>query len=199
MKRFIKRLPITGSKMKSKENDVLELFFNHPTNQWHFKDVEHKVQIAQSKLDKWLKKLVKEKFIVRVKNKGKRPYYMGNYESSEYQQKKRIFGLNKLYESGLLNYLSSLKEAKSIILFGSFSRSDWYKESDIDVFIYGTPNKIKIGKFERNLHRDIQIFTGSKKQDLIKMGPGLLRSIIKGVLIKGDIPIEVISHAGLPN
>ena len=185
--------------MKSKENAILELFFNHPTKQWYFKDLEKEIKIAQSKLDKWLKKLVKEKIILRIKKEGKRPYYVGNYDSPEYQQKKRIFGLNHLYESGLLNYLSSLKKVESIILFGSFSRSDWYKKSDIDIFVYGKTKKIPIGKFEQDLHRDIQLFVGSKKQDLIKMGPGLLRSIIKGILIKGDIPIEVINHARLQN
>ncbi|MEA3514366.1 MAG: hypothetical protein U9R34_02740 [Nanoarchaeota archaeon] len=35
------------------------------------------------------------------------------------------------------------------------------------------------------------------KKELKKMGPALLRNIIKGDLIKGDIPVEVIANASI--
>ncbi len=173
--------------MKSKEQKVLELFFNLPTKHWHFEEIVKEARIARSKADSWLKKLVKEKIIKKIKIKSRMPYYLGNYESSEYKSRKRLYAWYKLYESGLLNHLYSLKKAKAVILFGSFSRSDWYQNSDIDLFIYGNPQGLKIADYELKLHREIQLFICKNYQELSKLGPGLIRNIIKGSLITGNL------------
>ncbi len=186
-----------GSIMKSMENSVLEEFFNYPSKHWHFVELSNKLNLAQSKLDKWLKKFQKQGIIVKIKEKGKMPHYISNYDNPNYQYKKRIFALNRLYGSGLLSHLASLKKTKSIIIFGSFSRSDWHKNSDIDIFIYGDPAGLNIGKYERILHYDIQLFTSKNKKELTRLGAGLLRTIIRGNLIKGDIPKEVIANASI--
>jgi len=173
--------------MKSKKDKIIELFFEEPTRQWHFEEMLKEAKITRSKADSWLKKLIREKMIKRIKEKNKMPYYVSNYESPEYKNKKRIFALNRLYESGLLNHLYSLRKSKTVILFGSFSRSDWYKNSDIDIFIYGDEEGLKIMNYELKLHRNIQLFICRDNNELAKLGPGLIRNIIKGDLIKGDI------------
>ena len=125
--------------------------------------------------------------IKRIKEKNKMPYHISNYESPEYKNRKKIFALNKLHKSGLLNHLYSLKKARTIILFGSFSRSDWYKNSDIDIFIYGDEEGLKISGYELKLHKDIQLFVCKNNNELSRLGQGLIKNIIKGNLIKGDI------------
>ena len=173
--------------MKSKEESIIELFFENPTKEWHFEEIVKEVKIARSKADSWLKKFHKNGIIKRIKKKGKMPYYISNYNSPQYKNKKKIFALNKLHESGFLNHLNSLQKAKTIILFGSFSRSDWYKNSDIDIFIYGDPEGLKIVNYELKLHRNIQLFICQSKEELIKLGDGLIRNIIKGNLLKGNL------------
>ena len=178
--------------MQSKEEKVMGLFFESPTREWHFEDVIIEAKIARSKADAWLKKFIKNRLIKRIKKRGKMPYYISKYDSLEYKNKKRIFALAKLYESGLLNHLGSLQKAETVIIFGSFSRSDWYKNSDIDIFIYGDPEGLKVVNYELKLHRDIQLFICRNKEDLAKLGDGLIRNIIKGNLIKGNLDfIEV--------
>ena len=172
--------------MKSKENRVLELFFDNPTKEWHFEEILKEVNISRSKADGWLKQFVKEGIVQRVKPKGKMPYYVANHESSTYRNRKKLFALNKLYESGFLDYLSGLK-AKTVILFGSITRSDWYKKSDIDLFIYGDSRDLEIAKYESKLHRSIQVFSAGNKSDLAKLGEGLIKNIISGDLVKGDL------------
>lgn len=173
--------------MKSKENGMLELFFDNPTKEWHFEEILKEAKIARSKATGWLKQFIKEGIIRKVKEKRKMPYYMSDHNSAGYQNKKRIFALNRLYESGLLNHLAGLKKAKAVILFGSFSRWDWYKGSDIDIFIYGSPQGLSIAKYELALHRDIQLFICENKKDLKKLGSGLVKNIVKGNLLKGDL------------
>lgn len=186
-RKVYKLVPVIGTIMESKEEEIMELFFQEPTREWHFEEIVKEAKIARSKSDRWLKKFIKNKLIKKIKKKGKMPYYISNYTSSEYKNKKKIFTLNKLYESGLLNHLDSLKKVKTIILFGSFSRSDWYKNSDIDIFIYGNPEGLKIADYELKLHRSIQLFICQNKEELVKLGRGLIRNIIKGNKIKGSL------------
>lgn len=173
--------------MQSKEKEVMELFFENPTKEWHFEEIVKETKLARSKADNWLKRFIKKGLIKRIKTKGKMPYYISNYNSSEYKNMKKIFALNKLYDSGLLNHLDSLKKAKTIILFGSFARSDWYKDSDIDIFIYGDPEGLKIADYEIKLHKNIQLFVCQDKNELEKLGKPLIKNIIKGNLLKGNL------------
>lgn len=173
--------------MESKEQLILEIFFNQPTREWHFEEILKETGMARSKADRWLKKLLKENIIKRLKERSKMPYYLSDYDSPSYRYKKKQFALEKLYQSGLLNHLVSLSKARTIIIFGSFSRSDWYTQSDIDLFIYGDPEGLKISEYETRLHREIQLFVCREKKDLEKLGEGLIKNIIKGNLIKGDL------------
>lgn len=179
--------------MESKKEKIMELFFDNPTREWHFEEVVREAKIARSKADDWLKKFIKDGLIKKIKKGGKMPYYLSDYSSPKYKNKKKIFALNKLYETGLLNHLDSLQKAQTIILFGSFSRSDWYKNSDIDVFIYGNPEGLKIADYELKLHRDIQLFICRTKEELEKLGEGLIRNIIKGNIIKGSLDFIEVS------
>ena len=173
--------------MKSKEENVIKLFFENPTREWHFEEIVKEAKITRSKADGWLKDFVRDGLIKRIKQRGEMPYYTSNHNSVKYKNKKRIFALTKLYEAGLLNHLGSLQKAKTVIIFGSFACSDWYKDSDIDIFIYGDPEGLKIAEYKTKLHKDIQIFVCHTKEELIKFGAGLIRNIIKGNIIKGDI------------
>jgi len=179
--------------MKSKENKMISLFFNSPTREWHFEEILQEVKIARSKAANWLKKLKKDGIIRKVKEKGKMPYYTSNYDSPSYKNKKKIFALNRLYESGLLNHLTGLKKAKTIIVFGSFSRWDWHKDSDIDIFIYGNPEGLRTAKYEQSLHHDIQLFICQNKKELKRLGQGLMKNIIQGSIIKGNLDFVKVS------
>jgi predicted nucleotidyltransferase len=176
-----------GTIMKSKEEVILKIFFENPSKEWHFEEIVKEAKIARSKADGWLKKLAKEGLIKRIKIKGKMPHYISNTSSPSYLNKKRLFALNQLYESGLLNHLVSLQKARTVIVFGSFARSDWYKKSDIELFIYGDAEGLKTAAYESRLHRDIQLFVCHDKKELKRFGEGLIKNIIKGNLIKGDL------------
>ena len=107
-----------------------------------------------------------------------------------------MYAQQKLYESGLLTHLSALKKAKTVILFGSYARSDWNKESDIDIFIYGEPEGLKISPYEHKLKKTIQVFLCKEKKELKKFGEGLLTNIIKGIPILGYPEfVKVDTHA----
>ena len=172
--------------LASKEENVLELIFNSPKH-WHFEELIKESKLSRGRLNHWLKKLLNEKIIKRIKEKDKMPYYVGNFDSPSYKNQKRMYALNKLYKTGFLNHLQSLSDAKTVIIFGSFSRSDWYENSDIDLFIYGSAQGLNLSKYELDLEREIQLFECKDKNNLKKFGEGLIKNIIKGNIIKGNL------------
>jgi predicted nucleotidyltransferase len=176
-----------GTKMRSKEDKILELFLNSPTKEWHFEEILSKTKMARSKASAWLREFQKKKYIKKIKKKAKTPYYLGNYEEPEYQNKKRLHAQILLYQSGLLNYLCSLEKTRTIIIFGSITRWDYYPDSDIDIFIYGDPKEIDLKIFQNKLSREIQLFICKNTADLRKFQPGMLTNILKGHLVKGDL------------
>ena len=180
--------------MESKEESVLELFFNS-SKHWHFEELLKESKLSRGRLNIWLKKFEKEGIIKRIKENKKMPYYIGDFDSPSYKSRKRLFALEQFYESGFLNHLQSLEKVKSVIIFGSFSRADWYKESDIDIFIYGDDDEFEQGKYETKLKRDIQLFTAKNEKDLNKIGKELLKNILKGYLVKGDLDFVEVKSA----
>ena len=171
----------------SKEEDILYLFLNHPSKHWRFGEIKGEVKIADNKVSRWLKSLEKDKIILKAKPLHKMPYYVANFGSPEYQNRKRLFACKMLYSSGLLNRLSSLEKADAIIIFGSFTRWDWFSESDIDIFIYGNMERPDLSQYSRKLKREVQLFFYKDRNELMKLSEALIKNIILGYVIKGKI------------
>ena len=179
----------------SKEETVLEIFFNSPKH-WHFEELLKQSKMSRGRLNHWLTKFTKEGIIKRVKEKGKMPYYISDFYHPAYRNRKKLYITNLFYKTGFLNHLQTLPKAKTVIIFGSMARADWYKESDIDLFIFGEDDELEQGKYELKLHREIQVFTAKNKDDLKKFGPGLLTNIAEGYFIKGKLDFaEVKANA----
>ena len=180
--------------MEKKEEAVLGPFFNS-SKHWHFDELLKRIKISRAQLAQWLKKFEKEGLIKRVKQKKRMPYYVQVFENPDFQNKKKLFALKQLTNSGLLNHLSILPNVKVAVVFGSFTRYDWHEKSDIDVFIYGDDSQFKQGKYELKLNRDIQVHTVKNKEGLEKINK-LLPYIITGSFIKGSIEdLEIEIHA----
>lgn len=178
--------------MVSKGNEILELFFNS-SKHWHFEEILKKVKIGRPQLTRWLKIFQKEGMIKRIKKKGKMPYYVHDFHNSKFDIRKNLYAKQILVSSGLFDHLASLENAKVVVLFGSFSRSDWYKDSDVDIFIYGKDDAFEQGKYELKLKREIQVHMAKDKKDLKRIDK-MLPYIVSGYFIKGsiqDLGVEV--------
>lgn len=171
----------------NKENKVLELFFNESSKQWHFEELIKESKVSRDKVNKWVNIFLKQGLIKKIKKKGKMPYYIGNFESVNYKIKKRLYALNDFYNKGFLNHLAGLSNAKTVILFGSFIRADWNSNSDIDIFVYGNANGLNKIEYEHKLKREIQMFIYKDAKDINKLNPGLLKNILSGYVVKGDL------------
>jgi len=176
---------VTKMGLPSKEEIMLKLFFNEPSKQWHFKDIVTKAKISKQQANKWLKRFEKEKLIIHKKPMEKMPYFQANFEHLNYKNKKKIYALNRMYDTGLLKRLQSLEKSKAVVIFGSFAKSDWHTGSDIDVFILGNPKDLRYGTLWQG--REVQVHAFKTKKDLKKIKSGLMQNVINGYFVKGDV------------
>ncbi|MBI2565223.1 nucleotidyltransferase domain-containing protein [Candidatus Woesearchaeota archaeon] len=180
--------------LPSKEENVLELFFNEGSKHWHFEEIVKKSGLSRDKVNKWLNRFISESLIKKVKEKKRMPYYIGDFSNPAYKNKKRLYTLQNFYITGFLNHLMSLPKAETVIIFGSFARSDWHSNSDIDLFVYGSADGFKLGKYESILGREIQLFECCGKNDLKKFSDGLIKNIIRGNFVKGNIDFVEVKN-----
>ena len=181
--------------MISEEEKALEPFFNS-AKYWNFEELLNIVEISKPRLSYWLKKFEKEGTIKRPKlnsvmQKSKMPYYTYNFNNSNYHNRKAGFTLKLLNESGLIKYLQSLKDAKVIIIYGSFISGDWYDDSDVDVFIYGNIGDIIdapwVGLGWKGLLRVVEFHTFQTKEQIRNISLGFMKNVAKGYFVKGDL------------
>ena len=179
------------------DNKLKFLFFNESLRRWHFEDIVNVSELSRGRVNYFLKQMLSARLIIRTKPKGRMPYYTANRESPKFRAEKRLYGLMLLEKSGLFGHITADSGIKTAIIFGSFSRGDWNRSSDIDLFIYGNDRNFNKAEFERKMKRKIQLFSfkdaGKMKKQL---DANLLPNIAKGFSIKESIePFEVKLHA----
>jgi len=176
---------------------IKELFFNETLRRWHFEDIINESGISRERVNYFLKELLREGFIKRIKPRYKMPYYLTNRNFRRFRSEKKIYGIRIIEQSGLFEHLNSLDNIKTAILFGSFSRGNWNKSSDIDLFLYGDDKDFDKGIFEKKIKREIQLFSYKDIKKMKKeLDPKLFQNIVKGFNIKESIiPFEVRLNA----
>lgn len=172
----------------SKEENVLRLILEHsPLKEWHFKEIAQEANVTRAVASKWLHKYVAEGLLRRMKPAGQFPIYTVGSGNPVYRSLKRVYALEQLHRSGLLPALLSVSTAKTIVIFGSIARGDWYKDSDIDLFIFGTIPDFDRNLYERRLRRRIELHTFESRRDIQEVRTGLIRNVISGYVVKGSI------------
>ncbi len=173
---------------QSKEENVLKLILeNSPLKEWHFEEIVREAKVTRLVANKWLQKYVKQGLLTRIKEKRRFPYFTVGSNNPVYYSLKRIYLLEQLHSSGLLAKLLSLKEVKTIILFGSSIKGDWYKDSDIDLFMYGNITDFDKSPYEIKLKKHIELQIFENKKELEEVKTGLIKNIINGYVVKGQI------------
>src|SRR3989344_1991484 len=172
----------------SKEENILRLILeNSPLKEWHFEEAVREAKITKVVANKWTKKYVKEGLLHHVKKRGKFPYFTVGNNNPVYYSLKRVYALEQLHKSGLIPKLLSLKTAKTIILFGSIVKGDWYKDSDIDIFVFGDISGFDKKLYELTLQKNIELHIFQNKEEIKKVRTGLIKNVINGYVIKGQI------------
>ena len=168
---------------KSTIQKVLEIFFENPSREFHLRELSRLLKLSMPTIISTTDILSKEKLIIKIKGKVLTKV-LANREDANFARYKRLHNLEKIYFSGIVDYLSNAyNNPKNIILFGSFSRGDDIESSDIDIAI--TTNKkldLDLTKYERISKKRINIH----EVDLDKISSEFKANLANGIVLEGS-------------
>ena len=178
--------------MLQKDNryKVLRVFFEDPAPkgiEFQLREISRKVALAPPSVKRYLNELEREHLIIKAEHRiHGYPVYYANRDNEEFKFLKKIDMITKINESGLLDYLSENCMPDAVVLFGSASRGEDLKESDIDLFVLSRKEKIDLTQFEKKLNRKINIFFSD---NFNKLSKELKNNIINGAILKGYLKV----------
>ncbi len=170
---------------KSSMQLVMEVFFRFPTREHTLKEISNYSKIAHTSVKKNLQKLMKIGLIKqKIERKGTRkfPIYQAYKENKVFIQYKKVYNLQTIMESGIINSIEEKLMPKCIVMFGSFQRGEDTEESDIDLFVEGKKEEMKLIQFEEKIGRKIQIHF---KDNFISYPKELKNNLINGIVLHG--------------
>jgi predicted nucleotidyltransferase len=178
--------------MLQKDNryKILRIFFEDPLPKgigFQLREISRKAGIAPPSVKKYLNELEKEGLIIKGKHRiYGYPIYYANRDNETFKFLKKLDIIMQMKESGLLDFVSESCMPDVIVLFGSASRGEDLKDSDIDLFVLSDKEKLNLEKFEKKMNRKINIFFSD---NFNKLSKELRNNVINGVILKGYLRV----------
>lgn len=171
---------------------VLGVFFDDPLPQgigFQLREISRKIDLAPKSVKIYLDELEKENLVIKKKHRiHNYPIYYTNRDDDHFRFLKRIDIMKRIKESEFLDYLSDKCMPEVIILFGSASKGEDIKDSDIDLFLQCDKKKLDLKKYEKKLKRKINIFF---EKNFDKLSEELKMNIINGDKLKGYLKVTL--------
>jgi len=178
--------------MLQKDNryKILQVFFNDPLPKgigFQLREISRTVKVAPPSVKKYLTELEKEDLILKNKHRiHGYPVYNANRDSEMFKFLKKIDNILKIKESGLLGHISDECMPDAVVLFGSASKGEDIKDSDIDLFVLSKKEDLDLKKYEKSFNRKINIFFSSSFNSL---SAELKNNILNGVILSGYLKV----------
>ncbi|MBI2045676.1 nucleotidyltransferase domain-containing protein [Candidatus Pacearchaeota archaeon] len=132
-----------------------------------------------------LNKYFKDNLLIKEKDRNYLFFHANNREK-QFVDLSRIYWRIILKE--LLEYLEKELVSPTLILFGSLSKAEAKRDSDIDVAIFANNKNISLNEFEKKIGRKIQVFWFKSLKDV--KNRELLNNIINGYVLSGRLLIK---------
>lgn len=162
----------------------LEPFFNDYYRRISVREYSRIKEISPPSASKLLDSYYKEKLLKKEKEKIY-IYYYANKESLLFINLSRAYWHLIIEKSNLLEELQFNFLNPVVYLFGSLSKAEAKKDSDIDIAIFSNSKKeISIEKYERKLKRNIQLFIYKDLEDI--KNRELMKNVLNGVKLIGN-------------
>src|SRR3989338_8121467 len=117
-----------------KAGRVLKLIFEKPTYKFHIREMARLTKLNPNTVIDTIKKLSKEG-LIKTKKKKHIVELFANVEGKEFSQKKRIFNVNEIYNSGIVDFIIEKLKPKLISVMGGYSGGEDIERSDIDIVV----------------------------------------------------------------
>ena len=155
------------------------LLFEHPGKRFTIRQIASKTEIPPSSVQRYVKEIRKEGLVASDNRAA----------SSQYAKFiKAAFMIDKLFQSGLVEYLDKKLSPSAVIVFGSARKGEYDHESDIDIFVETTKEaKVELQEFEKKIGHPIQLFA---EKDISNLQPHLLNNVVNGIKLEGFFKVR---------
>ncbi|MDY6764520.1 MAG: BlaI/MecI/CopY family transcriptional regulator, partial [Halobacteria archaeon] len=155
-------------KLTKKTEEVLEYFFKHPTEEVHIRGLSDATGVPYSSVRNALHNL-EEKGLVKKREESKMTFYTANRESDEFRRQKRVYNLETLYNSGVIDALDKGLRPDAIVLFGSYLQGSDTEESDIDIAVEYDETIEEVTDTHISLVADLTRILGRDDIDVVRL------------------------------
>jgi len=142
--------------------DFIELFYENPEKSFYLRQISKLTGTPKTTCARILKNLVNKKLILRKKSEPNDVYTANNSFLFRFYKKYSI--IEKIIKSGLIDYIADKTLCRGIILFGSCSKGEYDKDSDIDLLVLAPEQPLDLKKFR--LKHQINLLFSENIRDL---------------------------------
>lgn len=154
---------------------------------FQLREISRRINLAPTSVKNYLNELEKEGLIKKDTHRiHNYPVYSANRDNENFRFLKRLDTIMLIKEYGLLDYLENSCMPDVIILFGSASKGEDLKDSDLDIFVLCKEKKLDLKKYQNKLSRKINIFFSD---DFNKLSKELRNNLINGTILKGYLKV----------
>ena len=150
------------------------------------REIAKALKVSPTAVSNAVKNLAEKNLITMEKTKTIN-FISFNRDNPKAIELKRVENLKQIYLSGLSDFLEEKLAGSTIIVFGSFSRGEDTKTSDIDIAVIRRKDKLlSLELYEKALNRKINVnFYDSWKE----INKHLKNNILNGVILHGSVEL----------
>ncbi len=171
--------------------NTLVPFLEEPSRKFHLRELSKILKMSPAGTRKVASIMLKFGLISETRERNLR-LFQASSDNRMFKEYKKFYTVFKIYDSGLIDFLNSAFLYPVIVLFGSASRGEDFKNSDLDFFILSNQKKEQnLDVFEKKLSRKIQLFVMNQKSlvDLKRKSPELFNNILNGIKLEGFLKV----------
>ena len=158
---------------------VLRVFYEFPEKSFTVREVSKLARVPRATL---------HKVLLRLKKRGLVDNDCRAERNLLFKVIKTNYFVEKIVESGLIDFLVEKLNPSVIILFGGVRKGESDKDSDIDIFVGGFVDKqLDLSKYEKKLGHKIELFV---YEHIKKVNENLRTNILNGIKLHGYLDIK---------
>jgi len=166
-------------RMVHKWYKILECFYEHPLSEFSVREFAEKTGLPSSTVQRYLKGMKKKKIL---NSDGML------WDSPSMRFRKAFFMMDKVVNSGLLEYLEVMYRPRAVVVFGGVRKGEYDKNSDVDIFVESdVGEKMNLSKFEKKIGHKIDLKIEKSINDL---PVNLRNNVLNGVKLAGFLDVK---------
>lgn len=169
-----------------KKQDVLEQFFRRPRHRFQLRELSRESDVSPPSIKNYLQEFKHENLVEEVEE-GVYKSYIADL-SPEFKLQKKLYNIEKLHNTGLLEHIEEKCVPDAVVLFGSAAEGEDIEESDIDLLVVSGGKELDLEEYEQRFNREINI-TFMTEQEL-KQNKELSNSVANGIVLSGYLVVK---------